>query len=376
MRLFVVVCLLSACVLGLAKLERFPASQAGEYASGKIRLSPCAAPNENLKCGGVALELPKLAPIVISVTMEQKTKVCLEIESKHPNHTRTISCGKTQTSICVTERSTKQYEKHLVIAVSDLATNDTKLEYSVGFGVSDNDCVLPVCANPRKPDHCVDATQKQCLTNHKLRHACKATCSLLGTNYPDCRKATPTPLPTPVPLCEDVSTKDVNCSALSHSDCHHSKVAAACRKHCARVGVTYKDCVGGRCLELQRTAAPTIGYIPQCTSDGTFTAQQCDASSGYCWCVHTWSGEELNNTRVAPGSPPPQCPHHHHHHHSHSHEHRVLSAVVETVTSVASEWVIGTWFVIGVVVVVVAVSKRHKRAIPSLSSQDAAAIAL
>ena len=37
-------------------------------------------------------------------------------------------------------------------------------------------------------------------------------------------------------------------------------------------------------------------YVPQCTASGHYEHEQCDGSTGYCWCV-TEFGEEIPGTR-------------------------------------------------------------------------------
>ncbi|CAL8326940.1 unnamed protein product [Lota lota] len=48
-------------------------------------------------------------------------------------------------------------------------------------------------------------------------------------------------------------------------------------------------------------------YVPQCNDDGTFTPQQCWGSTGYCWCVNIYTGEEIPGTRTPPGTLPTRC---------------------------------------------------------------------
>ena len=40
-------------------------------------------------------------------------------------------------------------------------------------------------------------------------------------------------------------------------------------------------------------------YVPACKSDGTFEQKQCHASTGYCWCVETSNGTEIEGTRMS-----------------------------------------------------------------------------
>lgn len=48
-------------------------------------------------------------------------------------------------------------------------------------------------------------------------------------------------------------------------------------------------------------------YVPQCEVNGDFSAVQCDASTGFCWCVDREFGEEMNGTRVRSGEGKPIC---------------------------------------------------------------------
>jgi hypothetical protein len=51
-------------------------------------------------------------------------------------------------------------------------------------------------------------------------------------------------------------------------------------------------------IAAQGTA--TLGaFVPQCDADGTFSALQCDGSTGACWCARD-DGTELTGTRVVP----------------------------------------------------------------------------
>ncbi|XP_056156025.1 galactose-specific lectin nattectin [Lampris incognitus] len=61
--------------------------------------------------------------------------------------------------------------------------------------------------------------------------------------------------------------------------------------------------------ERHRHIPPDIigAYIPQCDLDGNFSPRQCWASSGYCWCVNTQTGEEIPGTRTPPGTLPLDC---------------------------------------------------------------------
>ena len=41
-------------------------------------------------------------------------------------------------------------------------------------------------------------------------------------------------------------------------------------------------------------------YRPHCKPDGRFEEKQCDASSGYCWCVDENTGTPINGTKRGP----------------------------------------------------------------------------
>ncbi|XP_044044130.1 nidogen-2 isoform X2 [Siniperca chuatsi] len=47
-------------------------------------------------------------------------------------------------------------------------------------------------------------------------------------------------------------------------------------------------------------------FVPQCDSNGQYTAQQCHGSSGHCWCVDS-RGQEKAGTRTPPGAPHVDC---------------------------------------------------------------------
>ncbi|XP_070786559.1 nidogen-2 [Enoplosus armatus] len=47
-------------------------------------------------------------------------------------------------------------------------------------------------------------------------------------------------------------------------------------------------------------------FVPQCDSNGQYTAQQCHGSSGHCWCVDS-RGQERAGTRTPPGTQPKDC---------------------------------------------------------------------
>ncbi|XP_070814042.1 LOW QUALITY PROTEIN: nidogen-2 [Chaetodon trifascialis] len=47
-------------------------------------------------------------------------------------------------------------------------------------------------------------------------------------------------------------------------------------------------------------------FVPQCDSNGQYTAQQCHGSTGHCWCVDS-RGQERTGTRTPPGTAPKDC---------------------------------------------------------------------
>jgi len=49
-------------------------------------------------------------------------------------------------------------------------------------------------------------------------------------------------------------------------------------------------------------------FVPRCTQFGFYEPLQCHGSTGYCWCVNPDNGQELQGSRVPPGSDTPQCP--------------------------------------------------------------------
>ncbi|XP_028318693.1 LOW QUALITY PROTEIN: nidogen-2 [Gouania willdenowi] len=52
---------------------------------------------------------------------------------------------------------------------------------------------------------------------------------------------------------------------------------------------------------------PVVGaYVPQCDAEGRYTALQCHASTGHCWCVDS-RGTERAGTRTPPGTAPRDC---------------------------------------------------------------------
>lgn len=63
--------------------------------------------------------------------------------------------------------------------------------------------------------------------------------------------------------------------------------------------ILFKDC---RRKAEDSNALPSVlgAYIPQCDPSGTYTPEQCQSSTGSCWCV-TESGQEIPGTKINPG---------------------------------------------------------------------------
>ncbi|XP_054876256.1 ladderlectin-like [Poeciliopsis prolifica] len=74
------------------------------------------------------------------------------------------------------------------------------------------------------------------------------------------------------------------------------------------INSTLTKSVGGFCDQkhLQCTIFPGM-FCPQCDANGNFLPQQCSGSTGYCWCVDIITGEEIPNTKTAPGVRPINC---------------------------------------------------------------------
>lgn len=84
--------------------------------------------------------------------------------------------------------------------------------------------------------------------------------------------------------------------------CHCSKIKND--DLCSLLGVT--ECQR-KYLEVT-SKGPLIGaYIPQCDKNGAFSAMQCHASTGHCWCVDLNTGKEIENTKKGPGQGQPSC---------------------------------------------------------------------
>ncbi|XP_072319180.1 nidogen-2 [Eucyclogobius newberryi] len=52
---------------------------------------------------------------------------------------------------------------------------------------------------------------------------------------------------------------------------------------------------------------PILGaYVPQCDAEGQYIPQQCQGSTGHCWCVDS-TGQERTGSRTGPDAPPKDC---------------------------------------------------------------------
>ncbi len=61
------------------------------------------------------------------------------------------------------------------------------------------------------------------------------------------------------------------------------------------------------CQQEQAEATGLIGeFIPDCEDDGSYTAMQCWASTGYCWCVDE-NGAEIPGTSLPSWQGFPEC---------------------------------------------------------------------
>ena len=52
-------------------------------------------------------------------------------------------------------------------------------------------------------------------------------------------------------------------------------------------------------MQEEATRTNFGGYYPGCSTSGDFEPQQCNGSTGYCWCVNQY-GLELEGTRRGP----------------------------------------------------------------------------
>ena len=92
------------------------------------------------------------------------------------------------------------------------------------------------------------------------------------------------------------------------SDKNCSDAQLCCQSGCGRVctnRVSSPQPCYAIAAQFNRTRASDSGgllggttvvgaYIPQCALDGSFQPIQCHGSIGYCWCVHTQTGQPLS----------------------------------------------------------------------------------
>ncbi len=99
-----------------------------------------------------------------------------------------------------------------------------------------------------------------------------------------CTPPTLTPYTPPPHLCP---TPNDDIAGMCTEECNTTSCDSGyqcCSNGCGR------SCVS--ICNLVSTNQTLIGaYRPQCEDDGLFSAVQCHASTGYCWCVDTLSGE-------------------------------------------------------------------------------------
>ena len=123
------------------------------------------------------------------------------------------------------------------------------------------------------------------------------------------------PLICPAPSVDDLigTCQITNNSCLSDDECMKSDqrcCRSGCGRSCQRANQPSTPCfavtdqfpiaTGGLLGGLVGT------FIPHCLDDGSFAPIQCHGSTGYCWCVHTRTGEPIS-PRSPPGSMPPAC---------------------------------------------------------------------
>ena len=88
------------------------------------------------------------------------------------------------------------------------------------------------------------------------------------------------------------------------SDCDEDQLCCSngCGRACATGVTSASSC---HVLRRQLSDAPDEVYVPQCEEDGSFSPVQCHRFIGYCWCVHTQTGEPLSDAMER--SETPQC---------------------------------------------------------------------
>lgn len=67
------------------------------------------------------------------------------------------------------------------------------------------------------------------------------------------------------------------------------------------------SCLSVRKAVLAQTPKQENAYIPQCTIFGNYISQQCNQSTGECWCV-TREGQKIDGTQTSQGQQPAACP--------------------------------------------------------------------
>ena len=60
-------------------------------------------------------------------------------------------------------------------------------------------------------------------------------------------------------------------------------------------------------LDCKKPCIQTATNGISCKSDGSFEEKQCHGSTGYCWCVNSETGAEIQGTRKAPGQGEINC---------------------------------------------------------------------
>lgn len=50
--------------------------------------------------------------------------------------------------------------------------------------------------------------------------------------------------------------------------------------------------------EKEKTKVTPGAFVPECEEDGTYKEKQCHGSTGYCWCVESEKGQEVEDTMV------------------------------------------------------------------------------
>ncbi|XP_061909994.1 nidogen-2 [Entelurus aequoreus] len=83
------------------------------------------------------------------------------------------------------------------------------------------------------------------------------------------------------------------------TDCDNSEESIHPKTHCEHL----RD----RVQTTSPEGYPLVGaFVPQCDANGQYTPQQCDGSSGHCWCVNS-QGQERPGTRTPPSTTPMDC---------------------------------------------------------------------